>query len=255
MDFKEFESWIYKEIGINLSAYKPSQLHRRIESLMNRVGVDSLKEYTELIKNNSEQRQKFLDFITINVTEFYRNPELFRDLENKLKNEMQAAKRPLKIWSAACSIGCEPYSVAMILHKINPNIKHTIIATDIDNTILGKAKLGEYTKNEMKNVSNEDLIKYFEKVDEKYYINREIKNRVTFKKHDLILDRYDNDFDLIICRNVVIYFNTDVKNEIYRKFNNALKKDGYLFVGATESIYNYKEFNLEKSFTFIYRKN
>ena len=88
MDFKEFESWIYKEIGINLSAYKPSQLHRRIESLMNRVGVDSLKEYTELIKNNSEQRQKFLDFITINVTEFYRNPELFRDLENKLKNDI-----------------------------------------------------------------------------------------------------------------------------------------------------------------------
>lgn len=254
MDFKEFEKWVHKEIGINLSAYKPAQLHRRIESLMTRVGVKSLEEYTKLIKSDGEQRQKFLDFITINVTEFFRNPELFKDLESKLKNEMQAATKPLKIWSAACSIGCEPYSIAMILRNINPNIKHNIIATDIDETILKRAKKGEYTDNEMKNVSPENLSKYFKKIDEKYYIDDVVKNMVTLKKQDLILDEYEQNFDLIVCRNVVIYFNTDVKNEIYMKFNKSLKSGGYLFVGATESIYGYKDFGLEKSSTFIYRK-
>ena len=88
MDFNEFHRWVHRELGINLSAYKPEQLNRRINSLMTRVGVKSLDEYTLLIKNNSEQRQKFLDFITINVTEFFRNPELFKELENQIKNNL-----------------------------------------------------------------------------------------------------------------------------------------------------------------------
>lgn len=255
MDFTEFEKWVYREIGINLSAYKPTQLHRRIESLMSRIGVTSLDEYTKLIKSDSEQRQKFLDFITINVTEFFRNPELFDELEKCMKTIYLPKNQPLKIWSAACSIGCEPYSVAMLLKNNTSGIsRHKIIATDIDKTILEKAKLGEYTDNEMKNVKSDYLNKYFKKVNSKYLIDPSIKSMVTFKKHDLIMENYESDFDIILCRNVVIYFNTDVKNEIYRKFSKALKPGGLLFVGATESIYNYKDFGFEKKSTFIYSK-
>lgn len=254
MDFNEFHKWVYKELGINLSAYKPEQLNRRINSLMTRVGIKSLDEYTKVIKTDSEQKQKFLDFITINVTEFFRNPELYLELENKIKSELLPNNQNLKIWSAACSIGCEPYTLAMILDKAAPLGRHNIIATDIDNTILSKAKIGEYTKNEMKAVSNADLGKYFEIKDDKYYIDSKIKNKVVFKKHDLILDRYDTDFDLIVCRNVVIYFNNDVKQEIYKKFSESLKKGGLLFVGATESIYNYRDYGFEKASTFIYKK-
>ena len=159
MDFNEFHRWVHRELGINLSAYKPEQLNRRINSLMTRVGVKSLDEYTLLIKNNSEQRQKFLDFITINVTEFFRNPELFKELENQIKNNLLINNSSLKIWSAACSIGCEPYTLGIILDKLSPRSNHNIIATDIDNTILSKAKIGEYTKNEMKSVNNADLNK------------------------------------------------------------------------------------------------
>ena len=214
MEFNEFHKWVHRELGINLSAYKPEQLNRRINSLMTRVGIKSLEDYTKAIKNDSEQRQKFLDFITINVTEFFRNPELFVELEKQLTTDLLPANRNLKIWSAACSIGCEPYTLAMILNKVSPAGKHTILATDIDNTILSKAKIGEYTKNEMKSVSSSDISKYFLIKDDKYYIDDKIKKMVTFKKHDLILDRYETGFDLIVCRNVVIYFNNDVKQEI-----------------------------------------
>lgn len=254
MDFNEFHRWVHRELGINLLAYKPEQLNRRIKSLMGRIGVKTLDEYTVLIKKDEEQKQKFLDFITINVTEFFRNPELYVELEKIISEQLRPKDNQLKIWSAACSIGCEPYTLAIILDKISKNKKHIIQATDIDNTILTKAKIGEYTNNEIKNVSPSDLAQYFTEKDGKYYIDNKIKSMVDFKKHDLILSSYDNGFDLIVCRNVVIYFNNDVKSEIYEKFSKSLKKGGLLFVGATESIYNYKQYGFEKVSTFIYRK-
>lgn len=254
MNFEEFHEWVHREIGINLSAYKPAQLDRRINSLMTRNGIKTLDEYTKVLKTDSDQKQKFLDFITINVTEFYRNPELFNELEVEIKNNLLKQSSALKIWSAACSIGCEPYTLAMMLDKMSAFGNHKIIATDIDNTILKKAKEGIYTKNEMKSVSESDISKYFKIQYDKYYISDKIKNMVEFKKHDLILDNYEKGFDLILCRNVVIYFNNDVKQEIYSKFSQSLKKGGLLFVGATESIYNYRDFGFEKASTFIYKK-
>ncbi|WP_411170311.1 CheR family methyltransferase [Clostridium sp. MB05] len=253
MDFTEFHNWIYREFNINLNAYKPEQLNRRIGSLMSRIGVKSLDDYKRLLLSDDEERQRFLDFITINVTEFFRNPELFKELEKTLKNYILTNNK-LKIWSAACSIGCEPYSIAMMLNEINPVGRNNIIATDIDSTILAKAKLGEYVQGEVKNVSEDYKRKYFKILKDKYIIDSKIKSIVTFKKHDLILGNYEKDFDLIVCRNVIIYFKNDVKKEIFKKFSNSLKSGGLLFVGATESIYNYKEYGLEKVSTFIYKK-
>ena len=103
MEFEDFHRWVYKELGINLLAYKQEQLNRRINSLMLRLGVKSLEDYTKLIKTNEEQRQKFLDYITINVTEFFRNPELYEELEEIIKKELLKTKTSLNIWSAACS--------------------------------------------------------------------------------------------------------------------------------------------------------
>lgn len=253
MDFTEFHNWIYKEFNINLNAYKPEQLNRRIGSLMSRTGIASLDEYKKVLISDKEQREKFLDFITINVTEFFRNPELFFELQGVIREYSKNNTR-LKIWSAACSIGCEPYSIAMILNDINPNLRANILATDIDNNILKRAKAGEYLPVEMKNVSEIFKKKYFNLINDRFVINEKIKSMVTFKRHDLILDNYDPDFDLIVCRNVIIYFKNEVKKEIFKKFSNSLKKGGLLFVGATESIYNYKEFQLEKVSTFIYKK-
>jgi chemotaxis protein methyltransferase CheR len=254
MDFNDFHKWVHKELGINLSAYKPEQLNRRINSLMGRIGVKSLEEYTKLIQSDSAQRLKFLDYITINVTEFFRNPELFVELEKLIKEKANNDGSNLKIWSAACSIGCEPYSLGIILDRLNLLKTCRIIATDIDNTILNRAQKGEYTDAEVKNITPADLNKYFKKNENTFCIDQKIKSAVTFKKHDLIEDNYESDFDLILCRNVVIYFNNEIKNVIYQKFSKSLKKGGLLFVGATESIYNYREFGYEKVSTFVYRK-
>ncbi|GAB6167728.1 protein-glutamate O-methyltransferase CheR [Clostridium carnis] len=254
MDFNDFHSWAFKELGVNLNAYKPEQLNRRIGSLMSRIGISSLEEYKKLLIKDDDQRKKFLDFITINVTEFFRNPELFKELEKAIKNELLSKGNKLKIWSAACSIGCEPYTIAMILKEINSSYKHTILATDIDSTILQRAKKGEYTLAEMKNIDDYLLKKYFVKSEKNYIIDNGIKSMIEFKKHDLIVDNYEKGFDLIVCRNVVIYFKNEIKQEIFKKFTNSLKEGGLLFVGATESIYNYKEYGLDKVSTFIYKK-
>lgn len=254
MDLVDFEHWVLKEFNINLSAYKSNQLHRRILSLMSRVGVSTVDEYVELLKKDKMQKQKFLDFITINVTEFFRNPDLFEELKEKIKSDLLSPGKQLKIWSAACSTGAEPYTLAIIMDNLTPSSKHKILATDIDTTILEKAQRGEYGAAEIKNVKKEYLERYFTQEGENYNISSKIKNMVSFKKHDLILENYESDFDLIVCRNVVIYFNQDVKDQIYKKFSQSLKKGGLLFVGATESIYNYREYGFEKASTFIYKK-
>ena len=253
MEFIDFHNWIYKEFKIDLNAYKPEQLNRRIGSLMSRSGIETLDEYKKVLLLNKEQREKFLDFVTINVTEFFRNPELFFELQGIIR-EYSKNNSKLKIWSAACSMGCEPYSIAMIIDDINPRLKVDILATDIDKNILKKAELGQYQSVEMKNVNETFKRKYFNIINDKYIVSEKIKSMVTFKNHDLILDKYDTNFDLIVCRNVIIYFKNDVKKEIFKKFSNSLKKGGMLFVGATESIYNYKDFQLEKVSTFIYKK-
>ena len=254
MDLIYFQQWVLKEYNIDLSAYKSNQLHRRILSLMSRVGANSVEEYITLLKNQPEQKQKFLDFITINVSEFFRNPEIFEELKEKLEIELLPNNKSLKIWSAACSIGAEPYSIAMILDSLNRNSSHKILATDIDNTILERAKKGEYALSEIKNIKKEYMDKYISKIGDKYVVDIKIRNMVSFKRHDLILQDYESQLNLIVCRNVVIYFNQDIKDKIYKKFSTSLIKGGLLFVGATESIYNYKDYGFEKASTFIYRK-
>lgn len=254
MDIRQFEKWASREFNINLSAYKSNQLHRRIFNLMSRVGVENIDDYVKILKHDNTQREKFVDFITINVTEFFRNPEIFNDFIDKMRDELNCQKTPLKIWSAACSNGAEPYSIAIALNEMCPNIEHKIIATDVDKNILKKAVIGEYFEYEIKNVKKDYINKYFTKKDDKYYISDLIKSKVQFNKHDLLSDPYESNFDIIVCRNVTIYFKNEAKDLIYKKFSNSLKKGGLLFVGATESIYEYKKINFEKSSTFIYRK-
>lgn len=254
MNISEFKEWAFKEFNINLTAYKEVQLDRRILSLMNKCNIKNLEQYSEVLKTDKNQRQIFLDFITINVTEFFRNPELFDELKSEIKKGLNNSKGTYKIWSAACSIGCEPYSLAMIIKELNINKRVSILATDLDATILSKAKIGEYSNIEMKNLNHTMVNRYFREKDGKYYINDNIKEMVSFRKHDLILDDYEKEFDCILCRNVVIYFKQEVKEEIYNKFAKSLKQGGIFFVGATESIYNYRSYGFEKVSTFIYRK-
>ncbi|MDR7869625.1 MAG: protein-glutamate O-methyltransferase CheR [Tissierellaceae bacterium] len=254
MDFNYFNDWAKDELNIHLNAYKEKQLQRRITTIMKSSGANNLKDYAKLIKKDESIKRNFLDYITINVTEFYRNKDLFEEFEEILLNSLIPRFRNINIWSAACSNGSEPYSLAMILDKNNVKQRSKIQATDIDNGILEKAKLGAYKKYELKNVDKADLDKYFTEKNGIYHINDEIKGMVNFKKHDLLIDRYDRGFHVIVCRNVTIYFKNESKDEIYRKMRDSLVPGGVFFIGATESIYNPEEFGFKKLSTFIYEK-
>lgn len=254
LNFDQFYEFTKKKLNLDLHAYKQKQLQRRITTVMNSSGAKTLEEYAKLIENDNNIKQRFLDYITINVTEFFRNKDIFEVFEKVVKENLNPKFGGLKIWSAACSIGSEPYSLGIIMDKNNLKIKDKILATDIDEEILNKAKKGIYKEAEIKNIDSMDLKKYFTLEEKKYTIDNKIKSMIDFKKHDLILGQYETGFHIIICRNVTIYFKNEVKDEIYKKFNDSLVRGGILFTGATESLYNPEKLGFKKLSTFIYEK-
>lgn len=254
LDFEFFYKWVKSNLNLDLDAYKENQLQRRIATVMRSAGVSTLQEYAKLIGSDIEVKRIFLDYITINVTEFFRNKEIFQEFEDVLVNVLVPKFRNVKIWSAACSIGAEPYSIAMIMDKHNLTKNTKIVATDIDDNILKRAKEGVYKQHETKGLTKEDLAKHFNYDDNTYSIYDNLKEIVSFKKHDLILDNYEKGFHAVVCRNVFIYFKDETKNEIYKKIYDSLVPGGVFFIGATESIYNPKNFGFKKLSTFIYEK-
>lgn len=254
LDFDYFYKWTKANLNIDLNSYKQNQLQRRITTVMKNAKANNLEEYAELIKNDKEVRAAFLDYITINVTEFFRNKEIFEEFEKVLTDILVPEFKDIKIWSAACSIGAEPYTLGIILDKNNIRTKNKILATDIDEVVLQKAKKGIYKEHELKNINKDDLNRYFTYKDGQYHLDNKIKNMVNFKKHDLLLDDYEKGLHAVVCRNVTIYFKNEAKDKIYRKINESLVTGGVFFTGATESIYNPKEFGFKKLSTFIYEK-
>lgn len=254
LNFDFFYEWVLSNLNINLNAYKEKQLQRRIGTIMKQSGATTLEEYAKNISKDEILKKQFLDYITINVTEFFRNKDLFDNFELMINTHLSPKFKELKIWSAACSIGAEPYSLAMIAQKNNIKLKQKIIATDIDRTILDRAAKGYYRDNELKNVSLVDKNTYFDLKDGYYCIQNAIKQKVQFKQHDLVQDKYEKGFHAIVCRNVTIYFKSDVKDEIYMRMADSLVTGGLLFTGATETIYQPEKYQLRKIASFIYEK-
>lgn len=252
LNFDFFNKWVEQKLGIQLAAYKEKQMQRRIANIMASRGASTLEEYAKLLEKDPIAKQEFLEHITINVTEFYRNRELFDIFEKNLLQLNQTFPR-MKIWSAACSIGAEPYTLAMILQKNRMTSK--IIATDIDQKILQRAKQGIYKSSEIKNIPTFEKQEYFEEVaTDEFHLKELIKRQVMFKKHDLLKDRYEDKCHVIVCRNVTIYFKNEARDDVYRKFSESLVPGGILFTGATETINFSEKFGLKKIDSFIYQK-
>jgi chemotaxis protein methyltransferase CheR len=254
---EEFE-WFVKEVekrfGLNLSSYKPQRVKRRTELLLRKYNVD-YREYMNMLIKDKKYLDEFMDKMTINVTEFFRNPEKWWELRDEIIPLISENSLRMKFWSAGCSSGEEPYSLAILVHELNLSYKTRILATDIDIGVLKRAQEGVYEERAFVSTPKEYLEKYFEKLpDGRYRIKDSVKKIVEFKRHDLLKDPFEKNFDLIVCRNVVIYFEPEAKNELYRKFAESLKPGGFLFVGNTERIFNYKELGFEIYKPFIYRK-
>jgi len=254
-DWEEFKTKFNAKAHIDLNQYKPAQMQRRISNLMTRHNVSKYMEFFQLIDKDEALFRYFIDYLTINVTEFFRTPEKFVELEQKVIPDLMQQSSKLKIWSAGCSTGAEPYSFSIMMSDITPRVKHQILASDLDMKMLAKAKEGIYQNNELKNVSPARLAKYFKKVDGDHYgVTPEVKEGIVFQHHNLLLDKYDSGFDLISCRNVVIYFTEEAKDKLYRRFLEALRPGGVLFVGGTEAILNFRDIGFQHYMPFFYRK-
>lgn len=253
-EFALFNTWVEETLGIPLADYKENQMQRRILTIMAHSGAKDLAAYQQLIAQDAQVRDAFLSHITINVTEFYRNKVLFDAFENILTTQILPVNTRPKIWSAACSIGAEPYTLAMILEK-NQVASANVLATDIDTVILNKAKQGVYREHELRNVPPEELTRFFVPIDKhQFQIKPDLKRQILFKQHDLLKDRYERNFDVIVCRNVTIYFKSAARDAVYQKFSDALVPGGILFTGATETINFADQFGLKKIDSFIYQK-
>ncbi|MDR1137823.1 MAG: protein-glutamate O-methyltransferase CheR [Synergistaceae bacterium] len=255
-EYNIFKKKMQELTGIDLDAYK-YQIHRRIHMLMQRWGMKSYEEYYRTISGDPDKLREFLDYLTINVTEFFRNANRWWELKNRIipQTYKDLGHQRLKMWSAACSTGEEPYSLAILAIECHMATKQPVLAIDIDNGVLAKAQAGVYSKRQITNVPKEWVPKYFTDVDaDNVKVKQEVKDKVKFKHMDLIKDKFENDFDLILCRNVVIYFGPETKSALYKKFFGALRPGGYLMTGATEQIFEYKNIGFESAGPFLYRR-
>lgn len=254
-DYEAFKKEVYAMTKIDLNAYKEKQMRRRIDTLINKYKIKGYEDFLNELKVNKKTFEDFVNYLTINVSEFYRNTDQWELMDKQYIPEMIKRFGPnLKIWSAACSTGDEPYSLVMAFSKHLPLNQIKIYATDLDKQVLASAKMGLYSEKSIANVPLNLRNKYLTKVGNSYQISEEIKARVEFREHNLLKDRYPDHCHLIVCRNVLIYFTEEAKDEVFKKFSDSLVKGGTLFIGSTEQIMNHKDFGYDRRSSFFYEK-
>lgn len=253
--YEIFKNDVNRLTNIDLNYYKEKQMKRRISSLLARNNYKDFDDYFIGLKSDKGLLEQFINYLTINVSEFYRNPSQWDVLEKDIIPLIREKnKGSLKIWSSACSTGEEPYSLVMMLSNFFPLNNIKILASDIDDEAMNKAKLGLYNEKSLANLPKGFKEKYFNKIQSSYQISDEIKKCVEYKKMDLLKDRFPTNIDLITCRNVMIYFTEEAKELLYSKFHNSLNDNGILFVGSTEQIIMPEKHNLKPVRTFFYKK-
>jgi chemotaxis protein methyltransferase CheR len=256
-EFQIFRKRAHKITGLDLTSYKAPQMHRRLVALLGRLKIADFNEYARVLEKDATRRQEFKDYVTINVSEFFRDTDRFGDLERRVLPELLRNGAAVRIWSAGCSIGAEPYSLSIMLHELAPNRAHTILATDVDQTILNRALSGrDYLASDIRNVGAERIKRWFTaQPDGKFSVGPAPKAMIRFQKHDLLADPYPmGPFDLIACRNVVIYFTEEAKDRIYAGFVKVLRPGGILFIGGTEAIMRPQMLGLSVMGAGFYRK-
>lgn len=234
-------------IKFQAEQYGESHLKRRLRVRMRVLGIDTFREYSKYLDKTPEEYEKLKKILTVNVTEFFRNLPTFEEIKKVvipqiIEQKKQSSKKSIRIWSAGCSDGKELYSLTILLYEyLKEDINKyliTIFASDIDVDIINKARVGWYPKHEMKGIETKYLRKYFIEDEDGggYKVTPELKRFVKFEKRDLITDKKHSMFDLILCRNVVIYFSSPLKIRLYMDFYNALSNGGFFVMGKTETL-------------------
>ena len=260
---------VLKLTRIDLNAYKTPQAQRRLRTFLIRSGQDSWHAFFNSTRNDQTELRKLKDYLTINVSSFFRDTDKYDALRDAILPELIRGRPTLRVWSAGCSRGYEPYSVAMLLAEATgPYRRHTILATDLDHSAIAFAKAGgPYSADDVTHVPPALLSRYFKPggpirangngkaTADGHYISDSLRRKITFRHHNFLADPFESGFDLIICRNVVIYFTAEVKAKLYRRFHTALRPGGIFFVGGTEFLPKAAEMRFESAGISFYRRN
>ena len=241
-EFAGLLAYIERSLGFQTSSYNDSYLDRRISARQRRTGAESYVEYLALLKESSDERAALLDTLSVNVTSFFRNPDVWAALREVLA-AVAAERRQVSVWSAACSDGREAYSLAMLAHddpRIDPRAVD-VLGTDIKPTILQKAREGVYRASETNDLDSQlaplgDHAAYVERDDGRCRVSDALREMVTFRSHDLIREGPPGSFDLVLCRNLFIYVDRTAKRAVFETVSAGLEPGGYLTTGMTETV-------------------
>jgi chemotaxis protein methyltransferase CheR len=252
---------VRRHFGLDLAHYRYDQLHRRLLGFARRRNVKDLTQYAQLLADDPQERDSFVHRFAINVSEFFRDVDRFETLEReilpRLIGDHERDQGRLRIWSAGCSGGHEPYSIAMLLTEAAAPANHHLLATDIDATALAQARAsGPYAEKEIRNVTEARRHTFMQRDEAaRWRTSDQLRGMVTFQRHDLLQDPIPSGFDLIVCRNVLIYFTEPARQLMFARLAEALRPGGVLFVGATEALAMTELFGLRPlSFGFYVRE-
>lgn len=239
--FRAIRDILFEMEGFDLDSYKDKCIQRRISVRIRTSGCKNAEEYIELLRNKKDEVKKLLNVLTINVTEFFRNPSTFDKLKDTVFPDIFAMKEDsgtVRIWSAGCASGEEPYTLAIILKEFFPEelkrFNVEITATDIDEVILKKAAEGYYQRDKLIGMAPDLRLKYFKEYGDKYSLSFDIKKMVSFIKEDIFQEGLHSGNDLIICRNLLIYFSRDKQEWVLNEFWKGLNRGGFLVLGRAE---------------------
>ncbi|MDR2433060.1 MAG: protein-glutamate O-methyltransferase CheR [Treponema sp.] len=252
VDFEQYRALIYAESDITFTATNRSILESRLKERLREKGIDSPKTYFAEISKNKEELKGFLDLITTNLTRFFRNQAHFDAFEKfvvpeLIKNIKKGNPGTLRIWSAGCSTGEEPYTIAMLMNEIlPPPWKYEIVASDISLKCLMTAKEGFYTESRIVGIPDSYLAKYFDKMEGGYKIHPDIQSKIRFDYHNLKNDSGLRGLDIVFCRNVIIYFDEPAQKAVINRFWDAMAPKSFLFIGHSESL-----FGMDTKFEFL----
>lgn len=255
---------IHRVTGFDARQYRAPTLKRRLERRLLSTKSKSFKVYLELLKKNPSESHKFLDDLSINVSDFFRDRRIFTTLKEKilpnLLDEISVRNgKMIRIWSIGCAKGQEPYSLAIILKEMMKNekkeLKISIHATDINKALLTQASKGLYQKKEIKNIPKKYVNKYFAKIDKNGFQTKDnIRKLIKFRQHNIINEDISGKFHLILCRNLFIFFTPELQKKTFRKIHSSLKKDGILVLGTAETPKDGNLFRNLSSRDHIYQK-
>jgi len=251
-DFDMYRKLIYDESGIHFSATNRSILESRLKERLREKKLDHVKQYYDLIVRNKEEMKAFLDSITTNLTRFFRNQAHFDAFEKYVIPELMKIKKPtgdykIRVWSAGCSTGEEPYTIAMMLKELlSPPWSAEIIASDISLKSLMVGKEGFYSDARIVGIPEAQLKRHFDKVEGGYRIHEELKRMIRFDYHNLKFDSGSRNLDVVFCRNVLIYFDEAAQKASVERFWNSMGNKSFLFIGHSESL-----FGMNTKFEFV----